>query len=415
MDTPDLEWKPGESQDPEPSWGIPLPKDVRVTSISLLPEPELEEDRFDDHSKPRRAIALVYAPDLATAECNYLLFRLQVFRNKVSSSYSSDPYIARRPFYVMAQTTIRDSINCHDYSGPVTSAFVASACFQYDLRPSKKKKTVGIDEVDLIATIGVARSPGGMQALSVFKNGETCASSLTNSEVSKYQLSDQILSGVFSTINRAPIIRLVWRIELLNGNAICWSAPSILGSYPDGLESLRVEPSSMEGIHDNTPGSKRSKGLDRPSLVRSKSTLGKNENWLLGTLCEVGSVSDWAIQSTFGCQFDISLGHVPHLMFGCVLRCGQNSQKFSGSRDQLAGTDGQIFSSNFLESKSFSQSPFMITPPAFVISLYTLLLELAYIQMDLKEAKLSSNIDTLKNRLQVRKFCCSNLFSFRLG
>ena len=36
MDTPDLEWQPGESQDPDPTWGIPLPTDMTATNISLL-------------------------------------------------------------------------------------------------------------------------------------------------------------------------------------------------------------------------------------------------------------------------------------------------------------------------------------------------------------------------------------------
>ena len=35
MDTPDLEWQPGESQDPDPTWGIPLPTDMTATNISL--------------------------------------------------------------------------------------------------------------------------------------------------------------------------------------------------------------------------------------------------------------------------------------------------------------------------------------------------------------------------------------------
>ena len=402
MDTPDLEWKLGESQDPEPSWGIPLPKNVRVTGISLLPEPEPEQDLSGDDSTPRRAIALVYSTDLATAEYNFLVFRLQVFRNKVVSSHSSEAsYIARRPFYIMAREALRGRMNCNDNSGPVTSVFIASACFQFDLRQLKKKKAVEVDEGDFIATLGVVRTPGGIQALSVFKNGETCSAFLTNCEVSKYQLSDRILSGVHSSSRRTPIIRFMWTIELLNGNVVCWSTPSIIGCYSDGLESLIADYSVMEETHGNFPGSKLSKGFDRPSLVCKENNLGKNEHLFLGTLCKVGSVSEWAIQSIFGCQFDISLGQVPHMMFGCVLRCGQNSQKFT--RDQVGGIDNKTFSSNFLESNSYSQSPFTITPPAFVISLYTLLLQAALIQMGINAAESSSRIDDLKNHLQVRR------------
>ena len=85
------------------------------------------------------------------------------------------------------------------------------------------------------------------------------------------------------------------------------------------------------------------------------------------------------------------------MIFGCVLRCGQNSQRYA--RDQVDAVDHRIFS---CESKSFSQSPFKITPPAFVISMYTLLLEAAFIQMDINALESLPIVDDLKNRLQVR-------------
>jgi hypothetical protein len=411
MDTPDLEWKPGESQDPEPSWGIPLPKNIKVTNVSLLSEPESEVDQRNGHKKPRRAIALVYSPDLLTAKCDYLVFQLQVFRNKVSSSHSSNPYIARRPFYVMAQKAIQAKMNHKFLLGPVTSAFIASACFQFDLGQSKRKKSTSeIEEGDFVATIGVVRSPGGLQAMSMFKNGKTCVASLSNFEVSKYQLSDRILSDVLSSPKRTPIVRFVWTIELLNGNVICWSVPSNVGSQPDRFDMLEEDSSVTEETRINLPGKKRPKGLDPPFLICKDDTLGKDERWILGTLCEVGNVSDWAMQSTFGCQFDISLGPVPQSTCGCVLRCGQNSQKLA--RGQIGGIDNQMFSSNILEITTYSQSPFTITPPAFIISMYALLLEAASIQMDLQAAELSSHVDDLENRLKVRGFSSTHPYIF---
>ena len=204
---------------------------------------------------------------------------------------------------------------------------------------------------------------------------------------------------MLSSTKRLPIIRFVWTIELLNGHVICWSVPSIVGSRPDILDSLAVDSSFTEESRIYPSATKRPKGLNRLDLVCKKNALGKNERWILGTFCEVGSVSDWAVQSTFGCQFDISLGQVPHSIFGCVLRCGQNSQKVM--RGQIHGIDNRIFSSNILEINSNSQSPFTITPPAFVIPLYALLLEAAYIQIDLNAAELPSHVDDLKNHLQV--------------
>lgn len=410
MDTPDLEWKPGESQDPEPSWGIPLPKNIKVTNVSLLSEPESEVDEPNGHKKPRRAIALIYSPDLSTAKCDCLVFRLQVFRNKVSSSHSNNPYKAMRPFYVMAQKVIQVNMNHKISFGPVTSVFIASACFQFDLGQLKRKKSISeIEEGDFVATIGVVRSPGGIQAVSIFKNGKTCVASLSKFEVSKYQLSDCILSDVLSSPKRTPIVRFVWTIELLNGNVICWSVPSNVGSQPDQFDTLEEDSSGMEEARINLPGKKRPKGLDPPFLICKDETLGKNDCCVLGTLCEVGNVSDWAMQSTFGCQFDISLGPVPQSTFGCVLRCGQNSQKLA--RGQPGGIDNHIFSSNILEITTHSQSPFTITPPAFIISLYALLLEAASTQMDLNAAEPSSHVGDLENRLKVRGFCYIHPYS----
>ena len=411
MDTPDLEWKPGESQDPEPSWGIPLPKNIKVTNVSLLSEPESEADEPNGRKKPRRAIALVFSTDLSTAKCDYLVFQLQVFRNKVSSSHFNNPYIARRPFYVMAQKVIHSKMDHKIWFGPVTSAFIASACFQFDLGQLKRKKSISeIEEGDFVATIGVVHSPGGLQAVSMFKKGKTCVASLSNFEISKYQLSDCILSDVLSSSKRTPIVSFVWTIELLNGNVICWSVPSNIGSQPNQFDMLEEDSYAMEETRIHLPGKKRPKGLDPPFLICQDETLGKNESCVLGTLCVVGNVSDWAMQSTFGCQFDISLGPVPRSTFGCVLRCGQNCQKLV--RGQTGGINNHIFSSNILEITTYSQSPFTITPPAFIISLYALLLEAASIQMDLNAAEPSQHVDDMVNRLKVRGFCSIHPYSF---
>ena len=405
MDTPDLEWQPGESQDPEPSWGIPLPKDIRVTNISLRVDPE--QSPSSGERKPRRAVVLVYSPDSSTAECDYLVFRLQVFRNNIPTSHSSEAYVARRPFYVMAQKTIQERIIHKSWLGPVTSIFIAGAYFQFDLRKlTKTKSEVKIQKTDFVVTLGVTRTPGGIDAVSVFENGETCVGSLSNAEVARYQLSDHVASSVLSGASQEPVLIHVWSIELINGDIICWSVPSVDAAQQkrNQIEMLGADSPFQENFQEEIKSklsyTKLPKGLSRPYLVCDRSVLSKNERWTLGTICEVGNVSDWAMQSTFGCQFDISLGQVPQSMFGCIMRCGQNSLKFA--RSHLRDIDPRIFSSNSIEINTYSQSPFTITPPAFVISLYTLLLEGASIQMDLKSQKPFSRGKEMKNGLKVR-------------
>ena len=401
MDTPDQEWKPGESQDPEPSWGIPLPKDIRVTNLSLLSEPQ--QDQYSSgHDNPRRAVVLLYSPDIASGECDYLLFRLQVFRNNVSDSQSAEAYVARRPYYVMAYKMLQTSMKHIRWSGLVTSAFIAGACFQFDLRKSKGKKlTAGIENEDFIVTLGVVRTPGGMHALSVFKYGKTRVAPLSIFEVSKYQLSDLILTDdLSSTTDKISSVRFVWSIELLNGEVVCWSVPSIVASKLHQFDTLRADYSPTEDVYFRPRDIKRPKGLGRPFLVCEENSRNNNECWILGTLCVVGSVSGWALQSSPGCQFDIALGQVPQSMFGCVLRSGQNSQKVA--RSQIGDIDSHIFSSNILKMSTYSQSPFMITPPAFVISLYALLLEAASIRMDLLSEESPLLLHGQQNCLKVR-------------
>jgi len=379
MDTPDLEWKPGESQDPDPSFGIPLPKDIRVTNISLLCETEQGLPR--GHGNPRRAVVLVYSPDKVSTECEYLVFRLQVFRNKLASSHSTtESYISRRPFYVMAESTLRASMKHDRFIGPVTSAFLAGASFQYDLRKSEMKKVVSkmIDsEHDFLVTLGVNRTSGGMHALSVFKDGRSCTANLSNFQASKCHLSDIVLSEVASNADRKPVVRYAWSIELLNGEILSWHVPSFVAPLLQG-DDCEMGILDVQERRFGMPGVKQPKGLCPPILVCNESCASKAERFTLGTLCAVGSVSDWAFQSSSGCQTDISLGSVPQSRFGCVLRCGQKTQKLR--RSQIGDIATGTFASNILDMKTYSQSMFSITPPAFVISLYTLLLEAASMQ-----------------------------------
>jgi len=287
--------------------------------------------------------------------------------------------------------------------GPVTSAFIAGACFQFDLRKLKRKKSTsgtGLENEDFLVTLGVTHSPGGIHALSIFNNGKTRVAPLAKFEVSKYQLCDLVLSDDISSADRMPIVKFVWSIELLNGEVICWSVPSIVASQPDQLDTLRADSSAVEEIVLRSPGIKRPKGLGRPFLVCEENRRNKNVRWILGTLCEVGSVSEWALQSSSGCQFDIALGQVPQSLLGCVLRSGQNSQKFA--RSQIGDIDSRIFSSNILEMNVYSQSPFLITPPAFVISLYALLIEAASTRMDLLSGGSPLILNNHKDRLKVR-------------
>lgn len=401
LDTPDLEWKPGESQDPEPSWGIPLPNDIRVSNVSLLAEPKQDDTR----DSPRRALVFVYSPDTGSSECGYLVFRLQVFRNRVSTLNSTpDPYVARRPFYVMAHTILRASLKQDRSIGPVTSIFIAGANFKFDLIRTKRKRSESVNDNDeFLITLGVNHTPGGIYGLSVFKSGKTIIAPLSKFQVSKYQTSDLLLSGCVTTTQQIQVVSIVWNIELLNGEILSWSVPSFIAPPTDPLNTCKMDISNMYNTCLKPADTKQPKGLRHPfNVCKDDGCRNQMEYLVLGRLCEVGSISDWAFQSTSGSQFDISLGLVPESSFGSVLRCGQNSQKFR--RSQIGGVESKLFSSNILDMNTYSQSVFMITPPAFVISLYALFLEEASIRMDNVSNTSSTTLRERNDRLKVRDF-----------
>jgi len=217
---------------------------------------------------------------------------------------------------------------------------------------------------------------------------------LTGSEVSNCQISDVVpVHQSLSNSDRTPIFRFIWSIELLNGEVLCWSVPSVVTTDLDqveiGLRSAHLAPSEIPVRR--SAAITHPKGLCPPFLVCEEYSRKESERWIHGTLCEVGSVSDWALQSSSGCQFDTALGQVPQSKHGCVLRAGQSSQNFT--RTQLGDIDSDIFSSNILEMNMYSQSPFLVTPPACVTSLFTLFLEAASIRLDLLSEKSSSVLD----------------------
>jgi hypothetical protein len=129
---------------------------------------------------------------------------------------------------------------------------------------------------------------------------------------------------------------------------------------------------------------------------------------MLGVLCHIGNSSDWIEQSTSLNQSDLSMGQVPASNFGCVLSAGQTSKKLHRSSPPGA-FDTDAFASDFLDYEVFSPGDFIMAPPAFVLSLYSLFLEAAYIRSEhpameeTKDDASSELLDEEKKRLSVSR------------
>ena len=392
-------WNAGETQELGQSWGIALPGDIRATNISLLAEPHSQNA---SEKMPRRAVLLVYAADQHTSEFDYFVFRLQVCRNNLSKVQSESDTL-RKQYFVMGHEVLRGKLkNGMRSVGPVTSIYVAGAWFRFDLRKLKKRSSKKIDnEEEYAATLGVIRSSSGIESLCLARNGKAWIATVINTEISKYWLSDIVHSNELLGVEGPPSVSYAWVLQCLHGELFSWSVPSIMTCHSGQLDEWQMSSAFHEARVE------RPKALCLPSLVCRRDSRDEKKRWLLGTICELGNASDWVQQSSSGSHFDISLGHVPESEFGCILRAGQSLQSFSrNSSDEI---DAALASTTLDHNDIYSQGSFLMVPPAFVTSLYILLLETASLRTEIPVMEssdppaMTSVLDVHKHRLEV---CC---------
>jgi hypothetical protein len=230
-----------------------------------------------------------------------------------------------------------------------------------------------------------------MEAISLGVDGNAAFSSVVDAdEVSKFWLADVVCAGnLVSEEDNHPMDAFVWIIELLNGALFCWTVPYLTDGFSQ-KDDYQLSTFLKEAKIS------RPKGLYPPTLVCKQENRDAKHRFLLGVLCHIGSSSDWMQQSSAGCQTDIALGHVPQSVFGCVLRAGQSSRNLH--RTQVGDFDKDMFSADFLESEVYGPSDFMMSPPAFVPSLYAMFLEAAYLRTEVPVMK-ETRLDTTSKLL----------------
>lgn len=348
---------------------------------------------------------LVYAADPKTSEFDYVVFRMQVFPNKGTTAQSAQQETLR-PFYVMTQEGLRGTLKNGTRSvGPVSGIFLASAWFRYDLRTTGKTSSKGKKpwNDDFVVTLGVVRTPGVIEGVCLGCHDNAWFAPIVKSEVSRYWLTDIIQANDLLKLDGPPIVTFVWAIELLNGDLFCWSVPSVVTCSSGQMDDWHMSASFKQATID------RPKGLRLASLVCKSKKRDEKKRWLLGSICDLGSASDWVQQASQGSQLDIALGCVPDSSFGCILRSGQGCKQFM--RTPIDSVDEDSFSSSLHKTEVFCQSPFLMTPPAFVISLHILLLEAASLRTEipiLEASNLTSTSSLLEahlHRLKVGASC----------
>jgi hypothetical protein len=264
-------------------------------------------------------------------------------------------------------------------------------------------------EEDFTALVGIVRAPGGIEAIALSSKGKASFSPLIDAdEVSRVSLADIVHTPPDKYADQGPMSNcFVWLIELLSGEIFTWSAPYLLSS---GASEGDFQSTSILRETKIT----RPKGLRPPTLVCKKES---RNAFLFGTLCHVGTSSDWMLQTSSGCQTDIGLGNIPRSVFGCVLRAGQTSRNLHRNVAEDFETD--LFPADFLEPEVYGPTSFMMTPPIFVSSLYSMFLEAAYLRTEIpvmEESKVNTDSALCEAELGRLKVCaqvfyCTNPMS----
>lgn len=318
---------------------------------------------------------------------------------KVEADISlADSYHELKPYNVITDEVIHGPLRNGTRSvGPISSVFLAGASFDFNLLiPSQSN---GNDDEEMIATLGIVRSPGGIETVHLTSTNKVYISSvLDDNEVSKICLADIICdrNRNSSKTGASLIDAFVWTIELLNGQTYCWTVPYRLRGNDDIDRELAFF------LQDRASRVSRPKGMCPPTLVCKKESRDKRKRCMLGIICHIGRSSDWMQQSSSGTQSDIALGLVPDSGFGCVLRAGQHARTLH--RSGIGGDfDTELFASDFLESEVYGPTEFLMMPPVFVPSIYMLLLEAAYLrsQPPSVSKSVSDLVDHEKVRLEV--------------
>ena len=336
------------------SWGIQLDEGSARPYLSLLSEP---------YCTKRRGVVLLASKEKDSAEFKYHVYRLQASKSKLNVTFS-DRNSEGKPYTINAYEVVHGSValETNATTGTLWSAMLASASFDFDL---ESDDTGDPEPEEIIATLGVVRCPGGLDAISLIGTDSHSASVLSGGDPINVSMSDVVCSRCAEPGKESHSLdAFVWRVELLCGETYCWMVPYRLHG-----ENLDSQTRTFRFAHDRR----------RSTLLRTATLVGSLEDFgsPFGVVCHIGTVSSWMQQSSSGTQCDMMLGQVPHSGFGCILRAGQHTRIIHPpcqSRDPPTQKE--------IESDLYEPSRLQIVAPAFVTSLYMLLLEGAFLRMD---------------------------------
>jgi hypothetical protein len=331
------------------SWGIPLDRRSERATLSLLSEP---------YSTKRRGVVLLTYPTTGTHDFDYQVYRLQTQKADWSPMFTERLHESM-PYVVRVQELLHGSVaKATKPASALWSTFLAGASFDFDLELDDYEK---LGEEDMVATIGVVRCPGGLDAVALLGRKTYSDSVLNHGETTKVSMCDIVCSSRQHTAPNSAnhsVDAFVWKVELLTGETYCWMVPNRIHGEATDIGTRQFP------CDEVTP---RLQGLCPPMVVGRH----KSARHTVGILCRIGASSSWMQQSSLGTQSDATLGGIPDSGFGCILRAGQHVRVA-----HCPGLSGNP------ESELYEPRQLQMLPPAFLPSIYMFLLEAAHLRVE---------------------------------
>jgi hypothetical protein len=289
--------------------------------------------------------------------------------------------------------------------GSPSQLFLATASFAFELEDDGDDPTSSTDDDSgFVATIGTLRLyGGGLDALAVssssvvavgqvIESADTAVDDPADSELSRFWLGDIVRDRKFSLDSSSQLDFFVWILEHPSGRLFSWSVPYV------------VSPSDLHYMTEPTPTWRTENSFSGPSMIHPKGVS-------LGILCPAGTTSSWMQQSALGPKNELLLGHVPRSSFGCIMGVGQTCRKLHRSLGE--NFERHLFRPDFLDHEILCPGDFVLFPPAFLPSLYSLILDSVSARIHL-EQELDHVGAHLEQRLRSAQLQNTSMMSLQL-
>lgn len=208
-------------------------------------------------------MALLTSTQDSSGSVRYLTYQMQTVPSVKTKK--ADSYHEQEPYSVLSRLCSKGEFSGVQEGSFISSVFLASASFQFDLLSSTSPNLSVNGENksksnEIVGTVGVVRSPGsGLEAVAITSSGPSKSvymfsfhdygnamlhleNTLKSTEVSSYWLAD-VVNGtrpISTNFGEKALIDLfVWAIQLADGTLLSWFVPCLeFHPFPSDVRTL---------------------------------------------------------------------------------------------------------------------------------------------------------------------------------